>query len=73
MLSSPGIGSGLDVNNIVSQLMAIESQPLTTLATKEARQQAQLSAFGSLKGALSSFQNTVATLADPEKFLAVTD
>ncbi|MDH5551856.1 MAG: hypothetical protein OEX82_00840, partial [Nitrosomonas sp.] len=47
MLSSPGIGSGLDVNGIVSQLMAIESQPLTALATKEAKQQAQLSAFGS--------------------------
>lgn len=71
-ISSPGIGSGLDVNNIVSQLMAVESRPLTTLATKEARQQAQLSAFGSLKGALSTFQNSVATLADPAKFSAVT-
>ncbi len=72
MLASPGIGSGLDVNSIVSQLMAVESQPLTSLASKEAKQQAQLSAFGSLKGSLSSFQNSVATLADPAKFSAVT-
>ena len=72
MLASPGIGSGLDVNSIVSQLMAVESRPLTVLATKEARQQAQLSAFGSLKGSLSTFQNSVATLSDPAKFSAVT-
>lgn len=71
-ISSPGVGSGLDVNNIVSRLMAIESRPLTTLAAKEAKQQAQLSAFGSLKGALSSFQNNVAALASPNKFTAVT-
>lgn len=72
MLSSPGIGSGLDVNGIVSQLMAVESRPLTLLNNKEAKQQAQLSAFGSLKGALSSFQGTVAALANPTKFTAVT-
>ncbi len=72
MLASPGIGSGLDVNSIVSQLMAVESRPLTTLASKEAKQQAQLSAFGSLKGSLSSFQSSVATLADPANFSAIT-
>lgn len=72
MLASPGIGSGLDVNSIVSQLMAVESRPLTTLASKEAKQQAQLSAFGSLKGSLSSFQSSVNALADPAKFSAIT-
>ena len=33
-ISSAGIGSGLDVNSIVTQLMAIEQQPLTALQTK---------------------------------------
>jgi len=51
-LSSPGIGSNLDVNGIVSQLMAIERRPLSLLDRKEASFQAQISAFGSLKGAL---------------------
>ncbi|MBK6631503.1 MAG: flagellar filament capping protein FliD [Betaproteobacteria bacterium] len=55
-LSSPGLGSGLDVSSLVSQLMALERRPLTALATKEAKYQAQLSAYGSLKGALSSFK-----------------
>ena len=70
-ISSAGIGSGLDVSGIVSQLMALEQRPLTALATKEARYQAQLSAYGSLKGALSTFQSSAATLANPAKFSAV--
>ncbi|SFD90588.1 flagellar filament capping protein FliD [Nitrosomonas sp. Nm166] len=72
MLSSPGIGSGLDVNGIVSQLMTLERRPLTSLDSKEAKQQAQLTAFGSLKGALSSFQNSLAALTSPAKYTAIT-
>lgn len=71
-LSSPGIGSNLDVNGIVSKLMSVESQPLQTLAKKEASYQAKLSAFGSLSGALSAFQSAVAGLSTPAKFQSVT-
>jgi flagellar hook-associated protein 2 len=71
-ISSAGIGSGLDVSSIVSQLMTLERRPLTTLDTKEAKLQSQLTAYGSLKGALSSFQSAVAALANPAKFSAVT-
>jgi flagellar hook-associated protein 2 len=69
-LSSPGIGSNLDVNSIVSQLMALERRPLTLLDQKEATFQAQISAFGSLKGALSTFQTALAGLKDVGKFQA---
>lgn len=69
-ISSPGIGSGLDVNGIVTKLMAIEQVPLTLLATKEASFQAKLSAYGSLNGALSAFQSSVGLLNDPAKFQA---
>lgn len=68
MLSSPGIGSGLDVSGIISKLMEVEQRPLTQLNTKEAKQQAQLSAFGSLKSVLSSFQDSVKALAKPSLF-----
>ncbi|MCP5274208.1 MAG: flagellar filament capping protein FliD [Burkholderiales bacterium] len=71
MLSTPGIGSGLDINGIVSQLMAIERRPLTVLDAKEARQQTQLTAFGTLKGALSSFQSSLSTLTSPANFSAI--
>ena len=70
-LSSPGIGSGLDVNGLVGQLMAVERRPLNALDTKEAQYQTQLTAYGSLKGALSSFQSAVTALSNPDKFSAV--
>jgi len=69
-ISSPGVGSNLDVNSIVSQLMAIEKRPIELLATKEAKYQAELSAVGTLKGALSSFQSAAAGLATASKFTA---
>lgn len=61
-LSSPGIGSNLDVNSIVSQLMQIEQRPLTLLAQKEAGFQEKISALGSLKGAISALQTAGAGL-----------
>lgn len=70
-LSSPGIGSNLDVNGIVQKLMSVEAQPLTMLARKEASFQAKLSAFGSLSGALGAFQSALAGLSDPAKFQAL--
>jgi len=70
-ISSPGVGSNLDVNSIVSQLMTIERQPLTTLDRKEAGYQAKLSAYGTLKGALSSFQSAVRVLGDASRFQSV--
>ena len=68
MLSSPGIGSGLDVSGIISKLMQVEQQPLVQLNTREAKQQAQLSAFGSLKSVLSTLQDSVKALAKPALF-----
>lgn len=61
-LTAPGVGSGLDVKSLVSQLMAVEQRPLTLLATKEAAYQAQLSSLGSLRGGLSSLQTAAQSL-----------
>src|SRR3954449_9770540 len=70
-ISSPGIGSGLDINNIVTQLMNVEKQPLTLLDRKEASFQAQLSAYGTLRGTLASFQTAVSGLDSLATFRAV--
>lgn len=67
-ISSPGVGSNLDVNSIVSQLMGIERQPINVLDRKEASFQAKLSAYGTLKSALSTFQSSVRALSDISKF-----
>jgi len=67
-LSSPGLGSNLDVNSIVSQLMSLERRPITLLNQKEASFQAKLSAYGSLKGQLTSFQSAMRGLNDVSRF-----
>lgn len=67
-ISSPGVGSGLDVNGIVTQLMTIEAQPLAALNTREASYLAKISAYGGLKGALSSFQDAARALTDNNKY-----
>lgn len=69
-ISAPGIGSNLDVNSIVSQLINIERQPITALDQREAGIQARITAFGSIRGALSSFQNAARGLSDAGRFLA---
>ncbi len=63
--------SGLDVASIVSQLMAVERRPLIALARKEASFQAKISAYGSIKGALGSFQSAVSGLSNAAKFQAL--
>lgn len=70
-ISSPGIGSNLDINSIVSKLMQAESRPLTALAKKEASYQAKLSAFGTLSGSLSSFQSALNNLNNLSTFKGV--
>ena len=67
-ISSPGIGSSLDVNSIITQLMALEQRPLTLLGIKEARLQSRLSAIGQVKGVLSSIQSGLAGLKDASRF-----
>ncbi len=64
ILSSPGVGSGLDVNGIVSQLMAVEQKPLTQLQTKDSQVNAQISAYGTLSSSLSSFQTAMNNIGD---------
>lgn len=67
-LSSPGIGSGLDINGLVSKLLDVDKAPLTALAKKEADYLAKLTAYGTLKGALSTFQTSANGLASANKF-----
>lgn len=71
-ISSAGIGSGLDVNGLVEQLVAAEGEPARKrLNRKEAELQAGLSAMGSFKGAVSEFQDSLAGLRDSETFNAI--
>jgi len=56
-LSSPGIGSGLDIQGIVSQLVKLEQRPITQIQQRSAGLQTKLSAFGQLQSQLSNLQD----------------
>lgn len=64
-ISSPGVGSGLDVNSIVTQLVAIERQPIVQLQTQASSLQTKLSAFGKLQSDLSALRDAAAALTSP--------
>jgi flagellar hook-associated protein 2 len=66
---SSGVGSGLNVQELVGQLVQAEGQPQTQrLDLAEAKAQAKLSALASLRSALSTFRGAVDQLKDLEAF-----
>lgn len=71
-ISSLGVGSGLDLNGLLDQLQAAEQQKLVPIQRQQADQEAKISAYGQLKGALSKVQTSAANLSDPELFDSVT-
>ncbi|PLW83981.1 flagellar cap protein [Kineobactrum sediminis] len=63
-IQSLGVGSGLDLDSLVRQLVTAEREPTELrLARNEARFQSQLSALGSVKGALSALRDSSNALA----------
>lgn len=70
-ITSTGIGSGLDIAGIVQSLVAAEGQPVETrISQQEARAQAKLSAYGSLKSALAELRDKLETMKNLDRFLA---
>jgi flagellar hook-associated protein 2 len=63
MITTSGVGSGLDIKSLVTQLVAAERAGSDLQLTRETNKvNTKLSALGSLKGALSNFQATVSAL-----------
>ncbi|PIQ53260.1 MAG: flagellar cap protein FliD [Comamonadaceae bacterium CG12_big_fil_rev_8_21_14_0_65_59_15] len=69
-ISSVGIGSGLDVNNIVSQLVALEKQPLKTLELKATNVQSQISAFAEIQSQFAALTDVAKRIATPTAWAA---
>lgn len=62
-ISSPGVGSGLDVNALVSKLVAAERAPREgRIARTESRLATEFSALAALKGAMSGLQGAATAL-----------
>jgi flagellar hook-associated protein 2 len=70
-ISSPGIGSNLDVNGIVSKLLAVDARPLAVLADKENGFKAKIGALGTLNGAVTTLQGSLSGLSSQSTFQSV--
>lgn len=68
MIRSLGAGSGLDLDGIVQQLLAIESQPLAAIQARQQAVQADISTYGLVKGAVSALQDAARALATADRF-----
>lgn len=71
-ISSSGIGSGLNVSQIVTALMDVEKGPLNSINKSITKDNAQISAYGSISSQISSFQSSIAGLITPTTIKATT-
>ncbi len=68
-IQANGIGSGLDINSLVSQLVAAEAAPLTQRVTRhETAVTTKISALASFKGALGAFKTALEPLRTLDVF-----
>ena len=71
-ITSTGLGSGLDIKTLVTQLVSAEGAPATNrINTREAKLQTELSSIGTFKGALSDFRSSVTSLTLSSTFTAM--
>ncbi len=62
-ISSPGIGSGMDITGIVTKLSDLERQPLVQLKKQAGSLQSRLSVYGQVKSQMASLQDAAAKLS----------
>lgn len=71
-LSSIGIGSGLDANSIVTQLVALERRPIELLQTEAGKLDTRLSSFGKIQSYLDTLRTASRNLGDSNTWKAAT-
>lgn len=69
IVSSTG-SSGLPIDSLVNAMMTSAQQPITQIQTQVSTYNAKLSAYGTLKSGLSTFQTAMDGLSNPGKFNA---
>lgn len=69
-ITSAGIGSGLDIESLISKLVANERTPIKQLQTRTSDLQTKLSAFGKLQSGLSTLRDAAAKLSRPDMWTA---
>jgi flagellar hook-associated protein 2 len=64
-ISSAGIGSGLNVDDLVSKLVATERTPITQLAKRTEGLKTELSSYGKIQSTLSTLRDAASKLTTP--------
>ena len=67
-LTASGLGSNLDIEGIVTQLMSVERKQITALDKPTASYQSKLTAFGAIKSSLATFQMALSGLTSLSSF-----
>lgn len=70
-VSSLGIGSGLDLTTLLTNLQSAEQAPLVAIQQQQTSYTSKLSAYGQLSSALGALQTASAALAAPTLFQGV--
>ena len=71
LLTSLGVGSGLDVATLVSKLVAVQKAPQQNqISNQQNKANIQLSALGQVSAALSALQSAMSSLTDGTAFTA---
>ncbi|MEO8060921.1 MAG: flagellar filament capping protein FliD [Burkholderiales bacterium] len=71
-ISSIGIGSGLDINSIITQLVAVEQVPLNKLKTEASSLQTKLTTYGKVQSYLSALREASSALTRTDTWGATT-
>ena len=69
--SSLGVGAGVDLQSILTKLMAVERAPIDALNTKITSTNSTISLYGSLKSKLDSLASAADTLRFPSRLSAL--
>lgn len=71
-ISSIGIGSGLDIESVISQLVAVERQPVVQLQKEATSLQTRLSTYGKLQSGMSALRDAASALTRASTWGATT-
>ncbi len=69
-ITSTGIGSGLDIESLITKLVSLERTPITQLTTQTSKLQTQLSSYGKVQAALATLRDAASKLTRPDTWAA---
>lgn len=70
-VSSLGVGTGIDLQSMLTKIVAAERAPITTLDGKIAAANSKISLYGSLKSKLDALKSAADTLQFPSRLSAI--